>query len=148
MSQQRDELERTQARIRELEAQPVTGEQLSFLASSLEREAESYEALLVKSERRAQAREHTNQTTRLMTFGFAMVFVLPIVAMIGVSAGKALHQEPEAAGFILFLGAMLILGVVWSRAQQTVIHLVSGNWRLVRRARRAAAGVRGLNADQ
>jgi K+-sensing histidine kinase KdpD len=148
MSAERDELERTQARIRELESQPVTVEKLSLLASSLEREADSYEVLLVKSERRALAREHTNQTARLMTFGFAMVFVLPIVGMIGVSAGKALRHEPEAAGGMLFLGLVLIIGVVWGRAQAAVVHLVSTNWRLVRQARKAAAAVRGLIADQ
>jgi hypothetical protein len=148
MSAERDELERTQARLRELEAQPVTGEQLSLLATALEREAESYEALLVRSERRASAREMTNQATRLMTFGFAMVFITPIVAMIGVSAGRALRQEPAAAAACLVLGTSLIVGVLWARARQAVLHLVSANWRLVRRTRRAAAAVRGLIADR
>ena len=148
MSAERDELERTQARIRELEMQPVTSEQLAWLATSLEREAETFEGLLVKSERRAMAREVTNQTTRLMTFGFAMVFVLPIVAMIGVSAGKTLHQEPEVAVACLVLGSCLILGVFWARAREAVVHLVSADWRLLRRARTAAASVRGVTADQ
>ena len=144
MSAERDELERTQARIRELEAHPVTDEQLSVLATALEREAESYQSVLRKAERQALAREVIGQAVRLMTFGFALVFVTPIVGMIGVSASKALRHQPEAAVASLVVGMGLILGVMWGRARRWVAHLVSPEWRFIKRARRLSGSLRGL----
>lgn len=144
MSAARDELERTQARLRELEEHPLSEEQLSLLATALEREAETYAGLLERAERRALAREVTGQATRLMTFGFALVFATPIVAMIGVSASKALRQQPEAAGVSLVVGLLLILGVLLAPARRWVAQLVSPEWRFIARTRKVAASLRAL----
>lgn len=144
MSAERDRLESAQARLKELEEHPLTDDQLSLLATALEREAESYQHLLEKGERRALARETTGPAARLMTFGFALLFVTPIVAMVGVSISKTLRHQPEAAVALLALGALLIAATLWGRARRAVAHLVSGEWRFIRRARKTAASLREL----
>lgn len=142
MSADRDALESAQARLKELEAQPVAD--LSVLAESLEREADTYEQLLEKGERRALARENTRASDRLITFGFALLFGTPSVAMIGISISKFLRHQPEAAVGILILGVVLIFMTLMARARRAIAHLVSAEWRLVARARRAAAALRCL----
>ena len=143
MSAERDALENAQARLKELEAQPVVD--LSLLAESLEREADAYEQVLEKGERRALARENVEAAARLVTFGFALLFVTPSVAMIGVSVSKLLRHQPEAAVGILILGGLLIFMTLMARVRRAIAHLVSAEWRFVARARRAAASLRGLS---
>lgn len=143
MSGERDALERTQARLRELEDQPVEDE-LAQLASALEREAESSEQVLQRGERRELARETTGTQARLMTFGFALLFVSPIVAMVGVSASRFLRHQPELAALTLAAGAGLILATLMVRTQRAVAHLFSPEWRAVKQARRTAARLRAL----
>lgn len=144
MSAQRDALERAQARLKALESQGISDEQLALLARGLEREAEVYEQLLEKAERRAVARETPGQAARLMTFGFALLFVTPIVAMIGFSASKSLRHEAELAVSSLVLGLLLILATLLPRARRAVAHLFSAEWRFIHRARRSAASLRTL----
>jgi len=142
MSAERDALENAQARLKELEVSPITDDQLSSLASALEREADAYEQLLEKGERRALARETTGAAARLMTFGFALLFVTPIVSMIGVSIAKALRTQQEAAMAMLALGALLIAATLMAKARRLIAHLVSAEWRLISRARRMAGSIR------
>ncbi|MDP1821721.1 MAG: hypothetical protein Q8L48_00690 [Archangium sp.] len=144
MSAERDALEQAQARLKELEASPVTDEQLSWLAEALEREADAYAQLLEKGERRALARDTTGQAVRLTTLGFALLFVTPMVAMLGVSLSKLLRHEPELAGVMLLLGLGLIAATLFARARRAVAHLVLTEWRFIARARRTAASVRAL----
>lgn len=142
MSAERDALEQAQARLKELETSPITDEQLSSLADSLEREAKAYEQLLEKGERRALARDTTGQAVRLTTLGFALLFVSPMVAMIGVSLSKVLRHEPELAGVMLVLGLALICVTLSARARRAVAHLVLSEWRFIARARRRASSIR------
>lgn len=79
-----------------------------------------------------------------MTFGFALLFVTPIVAMVGFSAAKLLKQQPEASAAMLSVGALLILATLFARARRAVAHLVSPEWRFVGRARKSAAVLRAL----
>ena len=144
MSAERDALESAQAQLKDLETHPITDDQLLLLAEALEREAQTYERLLEKGEKRALARETTGPAARLMTFGFALLFVTPIVAMVGFSAAKLLKQQPEASTAMLSVGALLILATLFARARRAVAHLVSPEWRFVGRARKSAAVLRAL----
>lgn len=144
MSAARDALESAQARLKELERNPVTEDQLLVLANALEKEAQAYEQVLEKGERRALARENTDPTARLMTFGFALLFVTPAVAMIGVSLARQLKHQPEAAWAALVAGFLLIMATLLSRARRAVAHLVSPEWRFIASARRTAESLRLL----
>jgi hypothetical protein len=146
MSAQRDALEEAQARLKELEASPVTDEQLGLLASALEHEAEAYEQVLEKGERRALARDATGPAARLMTFGFTLLFVTPMVSMIGVSVSKQLRHEQAGAIAVMVLGVLLITATLAARARRSIAHLASAEWRFIARARRMAASMRALIA--
>ena len=144
MSSDRDELERAQARLKELEAHPVTDDQLESIAAQLEREADTYAQLLERGEKRALARDTTGQAVRLTTLGFALLFVTPIVAMIGVALSKQLRFQPEVAVLCLVFGLGLIFTTLLARARRAVAHLVLAEWRFIARARRNAASLRAL----
>ena len=144
MSAERDALEVAQARLKELEANPITDEQLTLLARALEREALTYEQLLDRGERRALARQTTGQAVRLMTLGFALLFVTPMVAMIGVSLAKLLRHETEAAVAIVALGLALICITLFARTRRAIAHLVQTEWRFLSRAKKTAASLREL----
>ena len=144
MSSDRDALERAQARLKELEAHPITDEQLALLAASLEREADTYAQVLERGERRALARDTTGQAVRLTTLGFTLLFVTPIVAMIGVSLAKLIRFEQELAALCLAVGLGLILATLSARARRAVAHLVLAEWRFIGRARRNASSLRAL----
>ena len=144
MSAERDELEAAQARVKELEGTTVTDDQLTMLATALEREAELFEKLLEKGERRALARDGTGPAARLMTFGFAALFVTPMVSMIGVSLSKWLSREQELAVLIIILGAALIAATLFARARRSIAHLASAEWRFIAKARKTAALLRSI----
>ena len=147
MSFERDALEQAQARLRELEAHPITDEQLAQLATSLEREASAYEQVLERGERRALARDTTGQAVRLTTLGFALLFVTPMVAMIGVSLSKLLRFEQELAVVCLAVGFALTLTTMFARARRAVAHLVLPEWRFIASARRSASSLRALISE-
>ena len=144
MSAQRDDLEAAQARLKELESEGVTDEQLTMLATALEREADLFEKVLEKGERRALAGDSTGPAARLMTFGFAALFVTPMVSMIGVSLSKWLRHQQEAAVGVIILGATLIAATLLARARRSIAHLVSTEWRFIAKARRMAESLRSL----
>jgi len=141
MSEERDALERAQARLKRLEGQGTTDDQLEQLAAALEREARAYEQVLQRGEVRALARESTPPAARLLTFGFALGFVGPIVVMVGVSAARFLRNQPELAAVTLGAGLALIISTLLVRTQRAVAHLFSPEWRFVRRARRLASSL-------
>ena len=142
MSEERDALEDAQVRLRQLESTSISEDQLTRLAESLEKEADTYEQVLTRGERRALAREATGPAARLMTFGFALLFVTPMVSMIGVSASRFIRHQAEAAVGMLVLGVLLIAGTLLASARRLVAHLVSSEWRFISRARRTAAALR------
>ncbi len=136
MSEQRDALERAQARLKQLEGQGVTDDELAQLASALAREADTFEQLLRRGERRTLARERTPQEARAATFGFSLGIVAPIVVMVGYSAARFLRNQPELAALTLGAGLVLIISTLLMRTQRAVAHLFSPEWRLIRKARR------------
>ena len=144
MSAERDALERAQARLKELETNPITDEQLLLLATALEREAQTYEQLRDRGERRALARQTTGQGVRLVTLGFALLFVTPMVAMIGVSLSKLLRYETEAAVALLALGLTVICITLFARTRRAIAHLVLTEWRFLKRVKKTAASLRAL----
>ncbi len=142
MSKERDALENAQARLKELESSPVMDDQFALLAASLEKEADTYEQVLTRGERRALARESTGPAARLMTFGFALLFLTPMVSMIGVSASKSFRSQTEAAVGMLVLGVGLIAATLLAPVRRLIAHLASAEWRFISRARRTAASLR------
>jgi hypothetical protein len=144
MSAQRDALEEAQAQLKALESSSISDEQLLLMADSLEREAASYEQVLEKGERRTLARDATGPAARLMTFGFALLFVTPMVSMIGVSISKLLRHQQEAAVAVIVLGASLITATLTARARRSIAHLASAEWRFIAKARRMAGAIRNL----
>lgn len=140
----RDDIERLQTRIRELEASAVPDLHLAVLADSLEREASSYRLVLEKNEKRAEAAESGGQSGRILAFGFSLLFVTPIVAMIGVSLSKWLRHETELAVVSLISGALLILGIFFGPLRHLVAHRASAEWKRVRAATKEAEELRQL----
>ena len=136
----RDDIERLQARIRELEASTVPDLHLSTLAEALEREAQSYQQVLERNEKRAEAAERGD----ILVFGFSLLFVTPIVAMIGVSLSKFLRHETGLAVLTLIIGALLILGIFLGPLRHLVAHRASGEWKRVRDATKQAEVLRQL----
>lgn len=67
-----------------------------------------------------------------------MLFVLPVVAMVGFSLGAALRQEPIAAAGLLGLGALLLTASFSRHVRQRVRHRLSADFALVREGRRLA----------
>ncbi|MGV3624530.1 MAG: hypothetical protein ACO1OB_27165 [Archangium sp.] len=145
MSDARDAIEQLQARLKTLEASAVPDLHLSVLADSLENEARSYQQVLEKKEKRAEAAESGGQSGRVLAFGFSLLFVTPIVTMIGVSLAKLLRHEKEVSVVILIIGALLILGVFFGPLRHLVAHRASGEWRRVRDAMKEAETLRSLS---
>lgn len=108
MSAQRDALEAAQARLRELESGGVADAQLHALAEGLEREAGAWEVALERGEQKALRKERSGQSARLMSSGFALLFVTPIVVMAGVSLSRSLRHQHEVAVLCLIGGGVLI----------------------------------------
>lgn len=134
MSALRDELEQVQVQLKLLDPE-VTRRQLALLAEQLEREAQTWEQRLVQAEARA-TRETQSTAARVTAFGFALLFVTPIVAIIGTAAARSLRGQGELAAVLLVGGLALISAVSLGRVRRRVARVFSREWRLVRRARR------------
>ena len=143
----RDDIERLQTRIKELESSVVPDQHLALLADSLEREADSYQQVLERDEKRAEAAESGGQSGRILVFGFSLLFVTPIVAMVGVSLSKLLRHETELSVVTLIFGLLLILGIFFGPLRHLVAHRASGEWKRVRDATKQAEGLRQLISE-
>lgn len=139
MSALRDELEQVQVQLELLDPE-VTRRQLALLAEQLEREAQTWEQRLVQAEARA-TRETQGTAARVTAFGFALLFVTPIVAIIGTAAARSLRGQGELAVALLVGGLVLISAVSLGRVRRRVARVFSREWRLVRRARRELQGL-------
>lgn len=142
MSEARDRLERLQARVKELEALVLPDQQLQSLADALDREVHAYRAWLEKRERKAERAESGGQAGRVLGFAFSLLFVTPIVAIIGVSLGRALRHETEAAVACLVVGVLLVLGTFVGPLRHLVAHGASADWRRLRAAQREVEAIR------
>jgi hypothetical protein len=134
---ERRALEAAQVRLRALERELATSESLTNLAFTLRREADALEAALGVGERRA-ARSTVDPGTRLAAFGFMVLFVMPIVGMLGFTAGETLRNHQAVAVLSLLAGVLALAFVLSTRARAGVVHRLSAEWRLIREARRAA----------
>jgi hypothetical protein len=135
MSAHREALERAQARLVELDALSLTDAHLAQVADQLERELTAWESTLERGERVRLRQDVTGTGGRVLGFGFSLLFVAPIVAIIGSALGRVLRQEPELSVALLLLGAAVVGLTSWPRARRAVAHRVSTEWRFVRRVR-------------
>jgi hypothetical protein len=143
VSDTRAALESAQARLRELEASMPSEAQLSLMADQLEREAESFELALMRAETRAAKTQDISMGSRLLGFGFSLLFVTPIVAMIGVSLAKLIRHEFELSLVALISGLVMVWLVSWPRSTRAIARRFSAPWRLARAARVRAQQLRG-----
>ncbi len=144
MSQARDTLELLQARVKELEQLELPDAHLTTLADALEREAQSYRHLLEKNEKKAEEAERAGPAGGVLVFGFSLLFVTPIVAIIGVSLAKLLRHEAEVAVACLVFGVCIIVGTFSARLRHLVAHGTSSEWKRVRAAQREVEALREL----
>jgi hypothetical protein len=111
-------------------------------AEQLSREVASLERALVEREARAArrlARRPVSQ--RVAAFGFHLLFVAPVVAMVGVALGRRTHDQRAVAGLLLACGLALTLAWAVGPLRTALLRRFSSPWRLVRRVRRAVQGV-------
>lgn len=141
MSDARAALERAQARVLELERAELSPMQLELLAGQLEREAAAWELAMTRGEQRALKNE-IGLANRLLGFGFTLLFVTPIVAMVGVSLAKLIRHEFELSLAALISGLVVVVLVSWPSSSRAIAHRFSGEWRLARAARVRAARLR------
>ncbi|MEW5742731.1 MAG: hypothetical protein AB1938_27690 [Myxococcota bacterium] len=101
-------------------------------------EVDHLEKALRERESRATRRLASRPVSqRVAAFGFQVLFVAPIVAMVGVALGRQARYQPEVAWVLLVSGLLLTLSWVVGPLRTAVLRGVSPAWRLVRRARRA-----------
>lgn len=138
----RDELEELQARLIRVEARAPTREQLQALADQLDREAKAWSQRLEQVELRAMKGEVQGTATRVMSFGFMLLFVTPMVAIVGTALSRALRGESALAVVMVVLGLGALFATLSWRVRLRVGRWVSPEWRLVRRVTRLVAVLR------
>ncbi|MFT3712583.1 MAG: hypothetical protein QM817_33460 [Archangium sp.] len=144
MSAAREELEQAQARIKEIEARMISELQLQLLADQLEREADSWEKTLDRGEKRKLREDTTSPGARVMAFGFALLAVTPVVAMVGISLSRMMRHEFELAWALLVLGILVVVVTSLPIARRAIAHRFSRAWKLSREARLEAASLRAM----
>ncbi len=148
MSTARAELEAAQAKLKALEAWAVNDEQLELLAAQLERETQAWEERLDRGERKVLREDTTGTAARVTGFGFSLLFVTPIVAMVGGALARTVKHEVELSVVMLVAGLAVVSVGSWPRARRIIAHRLSGEWRLLRVARAQAASLRALAAPR
>jgi hypothetical protein len=144
MSVARAELEAAQARLKELEARMISDLQLQLLADQLDREADTWEQQLDKGEKRRLREDETSPASRVMAFGFTLLAVTPVVAMIGISLSRMMRHEFEWAWVLLLLGVAVVVITSLPIARRAIAHRASAAWKLSRQARVEAAALRAM----
>lgn len=133
----RERYEALQVREREAKAALAASESaLLDEAAHLEQEVEALEKSLTEDEARtsrALARRPVSQ--RVAAFGFQVLFVAPIVAMVGVAIGRRLRHEDEAAVALLVVGLVVLLAWVVRPLRTRLLRRGERRWRVVREAR-------------
>lgn len=136
MSQTRDALEAAQRALAVLEANAVPAAELQVVADQLAREIETWETMLDRGEKRVLATERVSLSGSVLSFGFAVVFVGPVVAIVGTALSRMMRHETELNVVTLISGIILISLALWPRARRAIAHRVSPEWRMLRLARR------------
>jgi hypothetical protein len=126
---ERDRLEVLQARRdslrRELERRDPR------LDHRLEREVAAFRQTLTRREARPVA---WVMAPRVSVFGLVMLFVAPLVDMVGSALGRRLAGEDAAAVGCLVMGAALVLAMLVPGLSSRLLHATSRQWRLLKRA--------------
>lgn len=135
----RSDYEALQVReVRAREALAASAPAVRDEALRLTREVEDLEKALEDREARATRRlDRRPVSQRVAAFGFHVLFVAPIVMMVGVALGRHARYQPAAAWALLLGGVVVTLAWVVSPLRTVALRQVSPSWRLVRRARRA-----------
>ena len=137
----RDELEQVQVQLRLMDQQALTTRQLAQLADQLEREASAWEQRLTQVEARAVDEPRTT-AARLSGFGFTLLFVTPIVAMVGTALARLLRGQAELGVVLLVAGILTVGAGLSARVRRSIARVTSREWGLVRAARTQAARLR------
>jgi hypothetical protein len=133
----RERYEVLQAQERELKASLETS-RARWLddAAHLAQEVEALERALTEREvrmRRVEARRPVSQ--RVAAFGFQVLFVAPIIAMVGVAVGRRLRHEGVAAVALLVAGVLVLVASVVRPLWTRLWRWSEPRWRVVRQAR-------------
>ncbi len=145
MSQTRDALEMAQRALSHLDASAVMPGELEHLARQLEGEIDTWEVLLDRGEKRVLARERPTLASSVMTFGFAVVFMGPVVAIVGTALSRMMRHQTELNVLSLCIGLVVVGVVSWGRARRALSHRVSREWRMLRTARAQVAALYALS---
>jgi hypothetical protein len=133
----RERYEVLQARERELKVSLETSRGVWLdEAAQLAQEVEALERALTGSEarmRRVEARRPVSQ--RVAAFGFQVLFVAPIIAMVGVAVGRRLRHEGAAAVALLVAGGLVLVASVVRPLWTRLWRWSEPRWRVVRQAR-------------
>jgi hypothetical protein len=134
----REEYEALQAREKRVrEALAASEPSLHEEEARLSQELDWLERTLEQREERAArqlARRPVSQ--RVAAFGFDVLFVVPIVSMLGITIGRRLRNEVEFSVLLLAVGLLIIALWVIRPVRTALLRLLSPEWRFVRRARR------------
>jgi hypothetical protein len=103
----------------------------------LAQELDGLERALVQREARS-ARQLARRpvSERVAAFGFDVLFVAPIVSMLGITIGRRLRNEVELSVVLLAVGLLIIALWVIRPVRTALLRALSPDWRFVRRARR------------
>lgn len=148
MSETRNDIERLQTRVRELENAALPDSYFAGLADALEQEARSYQAVLEKNEKRAEAAEHgASFSGRLAVFAFALLVTTPLVGVIGSSLARQLRHQTEVAVILVIIGVLIIVAISFGPLRHLITHGASGEWKRVRNAQKEVDQLRALMND-
>lgn len=136
MSALRDELEALQARRHQLAEALASSREAPLFVEVLEHELDALEKALTRGEARDDRRTaRLPIVQRVATFGFVLLFVVPIVAIIGNSLGRSIRGQTELGVALACVGLAVTVATVVRRIRHAAWHSIARPWRLVREAR-------------
>lgn len=118
-------------------------------AAHLGREVDALEKSLSDGEARSSrvmARRPVSQ--RVAAFGFQVLFVAPIVSMLGVAMGRKLRHQDEAAVLSMVVGLVVVLAWVVRPLRTRLLRRGAWRWRVVREARALLAEAPSLPSGE
>lgn len=148
MSETRNDIERLQMELRDLEASALPDAYFAGLADALEQEARAYQTVLEKNEKRAEAAELGGSfSSRLAIFAFALLVTTPFVGVLGSAFARHLRHQTEIAVLLIIVGASLIVAITFSALRHLITHRASAEWKRVRSAMKEVEELRAMIND-
>jgi len=133
----RAEYEALQAREKSARALLASAPALHDEEGPLAHEVENLErALLHREHRQRQDESERPVSQRVAAFGFQVLFIAPIVAMLGITIGRRLRNEAALAVLLLAVGGLVVLAWGVRPVRHALLRSLSPEWRFVRRTRR------------